>query len=105
MAKKIAPSVYRYRGHELRRMGEGWTISGPCLNGEAGTIRRAMRRIDQAPGVPAKVDPSAAGRLGALAFHTRYRLQPLGTSDFAVVRRKDGQVVNTLKGFSPFERN
>jgi hypothetical protein len=104
MAKRIARSVYRYRGHELRRQGEGWGISGPVLIGEAGTLVRAMRMIDRTPGVQPLADPSTAGRLGALAMHARYRMVPYGTSDFALVDRVTGKMVNTISGFNPFKK-
>lgn len=39
------------------------------------------------------------GRKGAATFHKRYRLQPVGLNDFAIVSRKDPRhVVGFLNG-------
>lgn len=96
--------VYLYRGHQLRRQGQGWSISGPVLMASATKIREAYRLVDRAPGVQPKADKSAAGRAGSLAFWQRYTLVPCGIGDFAIVSRETGRMVNTLNGFNPFER-
>jgi len=41
---------------------------------------------------------AAIGRKGYEVFHRKYYLTPIGTSDFAIVRRKDGKVIKTLNG-------
>lgn len=39
---------------------------------------------------------AAIGRRGAAKFWKLYRLTPAGTSGWAIVRRSDGRVVNTV---------
>lgn len=41
---------------------------------------------------------SELGRKGAIKFWQLYRLQLSGTSDFAIVRRCDGQIVAYMSG-------
>lgn len=41
---------------------------------------------------------AAIGKRGAAVFWRRYKLAPVGTSQFAIVRRADGAVVNFLDG-------
>lgn len=42
---------------------------------------------------------TALARKGAAAFHKKYRLQKLGTSDFAIVFRETGEPTGkTLRG-------
>lgn len=36
---------------------------------------------------------SKIGKRGAATFHKRYRLQPVGLNDFAIVKRSDPRVV------------
>jgi hypothetical protein len=38
------------------------------------------------------------GKKGARVFYERYKLEPAGTSDFAVVHRETGEVVAFLSG-------
>jgi hypothetical protein len=38
------------------------------------------------------------GRKGAAVFHKKYRLQPINTSDFAIVDRETGKIINTIHG-------
>lgn len=38
------------------------------------------------------------GRAGAKVFHSRYRLDPIGSSDFAIVHRETGEVRALLSG-------
>ena len=38
------------------------------------------------------------GRLGAQAFHRKYRLHPVGISRYAIVDRISGNIVNFLDG-------
>lgn len=40
----------------------------------------------------------AIGRKGAAAFWRRYKLEPCDLSDFAIVERATGRVVNLLNG-------
>lgn len=42
------------------------------------------------------------GAKGAKVFHSRYRLTPVGTSQFAVVHRETGEVKSFLDGM-PFK--
>ena len=36
------------------------------------------------------------GKKGARSFHTKYALKPVGTVNFAIVRRSDNVIVNTV---------
>lgn len=38
------------------------------------------------------------GEIGAQVFHERYRLEPAGTSDFAIVERSTSKVISYLSG-------
>jgi len=38
------------------------------------------------------------GQRGAAEFHKRYRLDPFGLNDFAIVRRDTGDVISFLSG-------
>lgn len=39
------------------------------------------------------------GRKGAQRFWKLYKLVPLGTADFAIVRRSDGKQISTTRGY------
>lgn len=41
---------------------------------------------------------SQIGRRGADVFHRRYKLEPFGLNDFAIVRRDTGETVSFLSG-------
>lgn len=43
------------------------------------------------------------GRLGAMAFWDKYRVTPLGTSDFAIYNKSTGEFVNTMNGDFAYE--
>lgn len=39
------------------------------------------------------------GRMGAIAFHAKYRLEPVNMDDFAIVERETGRVLpRTING-------
>lgn len=43
------------------------------------------------------------GRLGAAVTWQKYRLQPIGTSEFAMIDKSTGQIVAYMSGPSPQE--
>jgi hypothetical protein len=45
---------------------------------------------------------SAIGKRGAAVFWKRYKLEPAGLSDFAVVNRQTGVIKNFLSGGVPW---
>lgn len=98
MARRVAPKTYLYRQHTLTYSGDGWTITGPAVKTETFTIRTAMQLIDQTPGTPRKMTRKERGRLGAKAWHAKYRMEPVNLNDFAIVERATGKIVNYING-------
>ena len=45
---------------------------------------------------------SAIGKRGAAVFWKRYKLEPTGLSDFAIVNRQTGAIKNFLSGGVPW---
>lgn len=102
MPHRSSDGLYTYRGCWIGRTRKGWEIlppGGTPTPPPTQTIRQAYQVIDRLPGIPAKADKRAAGSLGGKAFHAKYRLQPVGTSDFAIVNRQTGQAVRTMNGY------
>jgi len=43
---------------------------------------------------------SEIGKRGAIRFHELYSLKPIGTSDFAIVKRENGVIIGYLNSWN-----